>query len=461
MQTQTCFSTPQLRLIHSGKVRDSYRVDDTSRLIVVSDRLSAFDSVLGTAIPKKGEVLNRLANFWFSRTEQIVNNHVIRQIDPRMTLVKEALPVKVEVIVRGYLTGSMWRAYQAGVRYFCGQEIPEGMTMNQKFDHPLVTPTTKGEKDEEISPDGIVAAGLASREVWQKMRDVSLELFKFGTDLLAEKRLILCDTKYEFGLIDGALVLIDEIHTPDSSRIWPMESWENDPATVEQLDKEYVRQWLISQKKDGLIPDVLPDDVRIETSRRYVELYERVTDSKLEQSGADPAPEMFSNLVDAQLVKDGYVALVMGSAMDMDHATKLKKLIEQYDIRVMLQVMSAHKNGEVIGDLAERLNSSVEPGAVIAIAGLSNGLGGALSANLNIPVINCPPFKNEADIILNVNSSLMMPSKAPASTVIKPANAVQAALRALNLPRLRQMFTEEIKQTKQALKEQNLEAEKL
>jgi fusion protein PurCD len=448
------FATPQLKKVHSGKVRDSIRIDETTRMIVVTDRLSAFDSVLKTPIPHKGAVLNSISNFWFEKTRQIIGNHFIRAIDPNVTLVKEAVPIRVEMVIRGYLTGSMWRGYQQGKRQFSGVQAPDGMTKNQKFPRPIATPTTKEKSDREISPADLVKEGWVEKNLYEQMEQVALQLFDLGTRILAEKGIILVDTKYEFGLLDGKLILIDEVHTPDSSRFWRAEDYEKDPENADQIDKEYVRQWLLNHKVNGKYPDTLPDDVVKETSRRYLEIYKMVTGKSLDVNENESIrARICRNLVNERLIKDGYVAIIMGSPSDLEHCKKIQSYFEKYDIMTELRIVSAHKNGEEIVKIAKEYNDSIEPGAVIAVAGCSNGLGGALAANLNIPVINCPPFKDNLDMLVNVNSSLMMPSQTPAATVIHSDNAAYAALRSLNLYRLRDIFTQEIETMKTFLLE--------
>ena len=448
------FSTPQLQKIHTGKIRDSIRIDDQTRMIVVTDRLSAFDSVLKTPIPYKGAVLNGISNFWFEKTQDIIGSHFIKAIDPNVTLVKEAVPIRVEMIVRAYLTGSMWRGYQQGKREFSGVSAPDGMQKNQPFPKPIVTPTTKEKSDREISPIDLVKEGWVGQEMYEQMERIALELFAMGTRVLAEKGIILVDTKYEFGLINGKLGLIDEIHTPDSSRFWRTEDYNADPQNAEQIDKEYVRQWLLQHKVNNCYPDTLPDDIVCETSRRYLEIYKMVTGKQLDLSaGEDIKTRICRNLVREGLIKDGYIAIITGSASDLEHCQKIQRYLEKYDVMTDLRVVSAHKNGEEIIKIAQEYNNSIEPGAVIAVAGLSNGLGGALAANLNLPVFNCPPFKDNLDMLLNINSSLLLPAKTPAATVIHPDNVAYAALRSLNLQRLREGFDQEIVTMKTSLQE--------
>ena len=457
MSTIRTICTPQLQTLHRGKVRDSLRVDAHSRLLVVSDRLSAFDRVLETAIPMKGEVLSRLSNWWFEKTADLIPNHVLRVVDPVATLVREVVPIRIEMVVRGYLTGSMGRAYDSGVRTFCGVDLPEGLKTNQRFPQPLVTPTTKEKNDREISPAEIAAEGWTTAERYARMRDVALRLFERGTRLLAEKGLILVDTKYEFGLLGDQLILIDEIHTPDSSRMWDQAAYDKDPLKVEAHDKEYVRAWLRQNRKNGEYPTALPDDVVRETTRRYVDIFERITGEKLAATDEDPRARLARNLARAGLIQDGFVAIVMGSKADLEHANKMKAVIEANGIFADLRVASAHKNGEDLPALVAEYDAAVEPGAIIAVAGLSNGLGGALAANSALPVISCPPFKDGADLLINLNSSLMMPSQVPATTVVRPQEAALAALRALNLPRLKDRFRAEIADLKAGLRRADAE----
>ena len=451
MNTLYHFESPQLKKIHAGKVRDSIAVDAKSRLIVVTDRISAFNKNLKNAIPFKGGVLNNLTNFWFKKTEHIIENHLIEQLDDNINLVKECEPIRVEMIVRAYLTGSMWRGYQSGQRNFCGIDVVNGLTYNQKFPEPILTPTTKDADDTEITEEEIIDRGLVDAKTYQLMKQKSLELFDFGSKHMAERGIILVDTKYEFGFYNGKLILIDEIHTPDSSRFWNKADYEKNPEKAEQIDKEFVRQWMLAHKTGGKIPSLLSDEVVEETSKRYRDIYKIITGETYKTSTLDIKTRMYANLMQKGLIKAGFVGLVMGSKTDVPHAEKIIGHLKKYNITTQMRVISAHKNGERIVDLAHVYNNSVEPVVVIAIAGRSNGLGGALAANLSTPVISCPPFKDSADIMLNVNSSLMMPSFTPAMTVIHPDNAALAAVRALNVPELKQQITAEIEDMKKSL----------
>jgi phosphoribosylaminoimidazole-succinocarboxamide synthase len=450
--------TPQLEKIHSGKVRESFRLGPDRRLIAVTDRISCFDKILKTPVPHKGAVLNGISNYWFEATRDIVENHFIESVDPNITIVKEAVPVRIEVIVRGYLAGSMWRNYEKGRREFSGVGVPDGLKKNDRFEKPIVTPTTKEESDREITSEDIVNEGWASAETYGQMKEISLKLFERGSKKLSEKKIILVDTKYEFGLLDGKIILIDEIHTPDSSRFWLLDKYERNSENVDSPDKEYVRAWLLKNAAGSKLPDELPEEVVKETTRRYLGLHELITGKSLKSrsEGGGIKSRIYSNLVKKGVIKDGYVALIMGSPADDGHCEKIKKCVEKYGVMAEKRVVSAHKNGgEVIGML-EEYNDSIEPGAIIAVAGRSNGLGGALAAGSALPVFNCPPFKDTADMVINLNSSLIMPSKVPAATVIEPENAALAALRSLNLSRLRKIFMEEIRETRKRLREEDV-----
>ena len=272
---------------YEGKVRDNYSVNG-KRIIIVTDRISAFDRVLCT-IPFKGQVLNQTAAFWFDKTKNIIKNHVIDVPDPNVMVVKECKIIPVEMVVRGYITGvtttSAWYSYEKGIRNFCGNTLPEGMKKNQKFDKPIITPSTKAEHgahDISISKEEIIKRKIVDEKIYGQMEKAALALFEFGNKLVAKNNLILVDTKYEFGLDENKnLILIDEMHTPDSSRYWIKNTYENLFSKGEEpqkLDKEYVRQWLANKGfiGEGAIPKI-PDEIRIEAAKRYITAYEMIT----------------------------------------------------------------------------------------------------------------------------------------------------------------------------------------
>ena len=270
---------------YQGKVRDTYLVGD--RLVLVTtDRISAFDHVLRQTIPFKGQVLNRLAAYFFEATSDIVANHVLATPDPNVTVALQCEPAELEFVVRAYLVGHAWRTYRNGQRILCGKALPAGLRQNDRLPYPILTPTTKAKEghDEDITREDAIAQGLIAADTFDQLENYALALFQRGTDLAASQGLILVDTKYEFGRApDGSFVLIDEVHTPDSSRYFYAELYEellrrNEPQ--QQLSKEFVREWLMDHGfagKDGqLLPD-LPDDFRAEVSARYIELFESVS----------------------------------------------------------------------------------------------------------------------------------------------------------------------------------------
>lgn len=282
---KTDFHFPAQTAVYHGKVRDVYTINDSTLVMVATDRISAFDVVLPEGIPYKGQVLNQIAAFFLDATRDIVPNWKLATPDPMVTVGQRAEAFPVEMIIRGYLAGSAWREYAAGKREICGVKLPDGMVENQAFPEPIITPTTKAAEghDENISAEEIIARGLVSKENYKTMAEYTMALYRRGVDMAAQKGLLLVDTKYEFGLLDGKVILIDEIHTPDSSRYWYADGYQERLAAGEpqrQLSKEFVRQWLISNGfmgKDGQkVPDMTPEVVN-SISERYIELYEHLT----------------------------------------------------------------------------------------------------------------------------------------------------------------------------------------
>jgi phosphoribosylaminoimidazole-succinocarboxamide synthase len=288
---------------YEGKVRDNYTTNDGRRFIVVTDRISAFDRVLGT-VPFKGQVLNGMAAWWFEKTKDVAPNHVIRTPDPNVLECVECTPVLVEMVVRAYATGttstSLWTHYEKGVRVFCGHKLPDGLKKHQKLPEPILTPTTKapkGEHDVSGSREEILATGKVTARDFDEAAAIAMRLFASGQRICAERGLILVDTKYEFGRTkDGKLVVIDEIHTPDSSRFWQSRTYDErmrESKDPDPLDKDFVRRWYISQgyKGDGT-PPAMPDDVRIGAAERYIAAYEQITGRNFEPNTEPPLPRI-------------------------------------------------------------------------------------------------------------------------------------------------------------------------
>jgi len=297
--TKTNFSFPGQKSLYHGKVRDVYNINDEYLVMVATDRISAFDVVLKRGIPYKGQVLNQIAIQFLDASSDFVPNWKIATPDPMVTIGKYCEPFPVEMIIRGYLTGSSWRTYKSGAREICGVPIPEGMKEHERFPEPIVTPTTKAAEghDEDISKEEIIRNGLISSEDFKKLEKYTRELFERGSKIAAEKGLILVDTKYEFGKIGDQIYLIDEIHTPDSSRYFYADTYEENFAkglAQKQLSKEFVREWLMEngfQGKEGQTEPEMSDEKVREISERYIELYEHITGSKFEYADSENATE--------------------------------------------------------------------------------------------------------------------------------------------------------------------------
>ncbi len=289
---KTDFNLPKQQSKYIGKVRDVYDINDDLLIVVVTDRISAFDVVLPKGIPYKGQVLNQIAAKFLDETADIVPNWKLSVPDPMVTAGIKCEPFKVEMVIRGYLSGHAWREYKAGKRSLCGEEMPEGMIENDKFPKPIVTPTTKAVvgHDEDISKEEIIAENLVSEEDYLQLEQYTQQLFARGTEIAARMGLILVDTKYEFGKKDGKIYLIDEIHTPDSSRYFYLEGYaerQQKAQAQKQLSKEFVREWLMANGFQGLEGQQVPemtDEIIHSISERYIELYENITGDKFIKS---------------------------------------------------------------------------------------------------------------------------------------------------------------------------------
>lgn len=298
---------PQLGEKYEGKVRDNYTSSDGRRFIIVTDRVSAFDRVLGS-LPLKGQILNHVAAWWFEQTKNVAPNHVIETPDPNVLVAKECEPLPVEMVVRAYLTGStstsIWVHYEKGSRHFCGNPLPDGMKKHQKLPEPILTPSTKaakGDHDVSASRDEILELTGMRPQDFDAAAEMAMNLFAFGQKRCAERGLILVDTKYELGKTkDGEIVLIDEVHTPDSSRFWFANTYQerfDAGDSPESFDKEYLRRHLASQgyRGEGPVPEI-PDEVRVEASRRYIEAVETLTGEEFVPNLEDPTPRLKKNL---------------------------------------------------------------------------------------------------------------------------------------------------------------------
>lgn len=307
---RTSFALPNLEQLYNGKVRDVYIFEDILAL-VVSDRISAFDHILPCPIPYKGQVLNQIAIHFLNATKDLVPNWLLASPDPNVSIGKRCTPIKLEMVVRGYLAGHAWREYSEGKRSVCGVVLPDGLQQNDKLPHPIITPTTKAEEghDEDISAEEILRRNIVDEKTWNTLCDYTFKLFDAGQKMANERGLILVDTKYEFGIHDGEIILIDEIHTPDSSRYFYLDGYEERQAKGEaqiQLSKEFVREWLIKngfQGKDGQVMPEMPQEFIDEVSMRYIVLYELITGKQfVKQDYANIEKRIENNIL--QFLKD-------------------------------------------------------------------------------------------------------------------------------------------------------------
>lgn len=305
--TETHFDFPNQKSVYKGKVREVYQIGDDKLVMIASDRLSAFDVIMPKGIPFKGQILNEIATKMMKATEDIVPNWLLATPDPNVAVGHLCEPFKVEMVIRGYMSGHAAREYKAGKRLLCGVEMPDGLKENDKFPNPIITPATKaemGDHDEDISKTDILNRGIVSAEDYAILEDYTYKLFQRGTEIAASRGLILVDTKYEFGKTkDGKIVLIDEIHTPDSSRYFYADSYEElqkQGLPQKQLSKEFVRQWLISNGFQGQEGQVIPDmtdDYVTSVSERYIELYENITGEVFSKADVSNINERISNNV--------------------------------------------------------------------------------------------------------------------------------------------------------------------
>lgn len=312
---ETNFRFPGQKNLYKGKVRDVYNINDTYLVMVASDRISAFDHILPRAIPFKGQVLNGIATHFMELTKDLVPNWIIETPDPNVAIGKLCQPIKLEMVIRGYLSGHAWRQYKDGHRVLCGVAMPEGMKESDRFPEPIITPATKADEghDLDISKEEILAQGIVDEATWTKLEDYTRKLYAFGHKTAMERGLILVDTKYEFGFYEGEIVLMDEIHTPDSSRYFYADTYEENQRqgiAQKQLSKEFVRQWLIEQGFMGLEGQTMPhmsDALVKEISDRYIQLYEQITGKTFVRFDADNRYEQIELRINAALEKITYI----------------------------------------------------------------------------------------------------------------------------------------------------------
>lgn len=416
-----------IKHIYSGKVREVYDIGYGLLAIESTDRQSAFDRHICN-IPNKGKILNKMSGNWFITTHKLIPNHYIHH-DNNIMIVKKCLPFLVEVVVRGYMTGStdtsLWTHYSKGVRNYCGHTFPDGMVKNQKLDKNYVTPTTKGKKDELISSDDIVKNGLMTSDEWKFVEKKALELFDIGQKLSEMRGLILVDTKYEFGKdLYGNIILIDELHTCDSSRYWLKNTYNDNfikGKEPDKFDKDIVRDWI--KKNCNPYTDILPEipnELIQNTSNIYSKFLEVLsnekTDINVNKSIKTIVDDYFSNLYNQIAV------IISGSDSDSDWVNKINNEFKKLNIFSANFVASAHKNTSKVLEILNNYNNQNRNIVFITVAGRSNALGGVVAANSKFPVINCPPYKDKMDMMVNINSSIQNPSNVPVALIMEPVN---------------------------------------
>ena len=425
---------PRLNIdfVKHGKVRDIYTVNNELILFVHTDRLSSFDRHI-CDVPGKGNILNSLSTWWMNQTKHIIDNHIISSYD-NILVAKRCRIIPIEVIVRGYMTGStetsLWTHYSQGTRNYCGINFRDGYVKNQVLDTPVVTPTTKGERDELISAEVIVSSGILSQSQWDYINGVALRLFEYGQMVAAKKGLILVDTKYEFGFdTAGNIILIDELHTCDSSRYWIQSSYNelfNNQKEPKKLDKDAIRDYVrgvCDPYKVEKIPEI-PNAKISSVLNCYLSCYTKLSGLPLTVTPYNSqlsTTDIFNNYISN--IHQNLVFILAGSESDREHILKIQKELDRYNILYRFVVASAHKSTKKVMAILDELNASNRNIIFITVAGRSNALSGVVAAQSKYPVIACPPFKDKMDMMVNINSSLQCPSHVPVMTILEPLNA--------------------------------------
>jgi len=402
-------------LIYEGKVRNMYDLGNRYLLMKASDKVSSFDKHIGI-IPGKGELLNKMSKFWFDKTRHIINNHLV-STQKDVALVQRCVPFNIEVVVRGYITGntdtSLWTHYNSGERVYSGITFRKGYVKNQKLDNPVITPTTKGKVDKPISKKEIISGNYMLEDECDFIFDKALELFNFGQEIADQAGFILVDTKYEFGTnSDGEIILIDELHTCDSSRYWIKNTYDSmftmglEPG---KLDKDCVRDWVKTQCNPYTdeIPEI-PEEIIKQAHDNYKYFFDTI-------SSINAPPE-----------EENLVVILSGSDKDDCHVLKICKALDARNLSYQSFVASAHKNTRQIIALLDKYNSYEKKIVWVTVAGKSNALSGVIAANTRFPVIACPPFCDKTDMTVNIQSTLQCPAYVPAMTILDPKNVAIA-----------------------------------
>ena len=428
--------------IISGKVRDRFDIGYDLICFYLSDRLSSFDRAI-CDVSGKGRLLNLINRWWMRRTEHIIPNHLL-YIDQNYMICKKCSVIPLEIVVRGYITGStstsLWTHYNKGVRNYCGIEFPDGLNKNDRLSEPVITPTTKGEIDEPISREEILNRGIVTEEEINFIFSKALELFRYGTEVVDKKGLILVDTKYEFGRTsDGHIILIDEVHTCDSSRFWLKDSYKPG-VEPKKLDKDAARDYIksVCDPYNDPIPEI-PQVEKDKVFSCYKRLYELLIDgnySEIVKETIDLRKVSNLELQNNEVVKNYYqnhhenIAVILsGSPSDEWFIHKLRTELRNKNIVSLEHVCSAHKKTKQLLTILDGYNNSGRNVIYITVAGRSNALSGVVACNVNGVVIACPPLSDKDDLMVNINSTLQMPSNVPVMTILEPKNVAIACQR--------------------------------
>lgn len=428
--------------IISGKVRDRFDIGYDLICFYLSDRLSSFDRAI-CDVSGKGRLLNLINRWWMRRTGHIIPNHLL-YIDQNYMICKKCSVIPLEIVVRGYITGStntsLWTHYNKGVRNYCGIEFPDGLNKNDRLSKPVITPTTKGEIDEPISREEILNRGIVTEEEIDFIFSKALELFRYGTEVVDKKGLILVDTKYEFGrTIDGEIILIDEIHTCDSSRFWLKESYKPG-VEPKKLDKDAARDYIksVCNPYNDPIPEI-PQVEKDKVFSCYKKLYELLIDGnyiEIIKETIDLRKVSNLELQNNEVVKNYYqnqhknvVVILSGSPSDEWFIHKLRTELRNKNIVSLEHVCSAHKKTKQLLTILDGYNNSLRNVIYITVAGRSNALSGVVACNVDGVVIACPPLSDKDDLMVNINSTLQMPSNVPVMTILEPKNVAIACQR--------------------------------
>ena len=433
------------RVILSGKVRDRFSLGYNLICFHITDRLSSFDRHI-CDVPGKGRLLNMTNKWWMDRTQHIIPNHLL-YIEDDYFISKKCRVIPLELVVRGYMTGStntsLWTHYNKGTRNYCGVDFRDGYNKNEKLDNPVITPTTKGEVDELISYDEILRRQVVTKEELDFIYEKAMELYLFGVETMEKRGLILVDTKYEFGYdVNGNIILIDEMHTCDSSRFWTIESYQKG-GEPRKLDKDSARNY-VKTLCDPYTVETIPE-IPLEKKEEVFNCYKELYLSLVGESGVNNDDLVFNSnhllenrrerIINNYFEREHNQLCVILSGSDKDYkwVNKIRNNLEDYNIYSHEYVCSAHKKTKELMTILDRYNRENRRIIYITVAGRSNALSGVVACNTNNPIIACPPFSDKMDMFTNINSTLQMPSNVPVMTILEPVNVAISCQRIFSL----------------------------